>query len=283
MGLFDGLHCGHQAVIKCASDIAHRHNCIEPAVFTFETDTVTSKGKGSIDCILSSELKREHFEKLGVRYMYSPDFMNFKNLTADEFVTLVLFDKLSAEYVVCGEDFRFGAGASSGTDELVRLCKKHGIKVVVVPPVMQDGNRVSSTIIRECIRNGDIKTANKLLGYEFQLKLPVSYGNQIGRSINFPTINQYLPKRQIIPRYGVYSSKAEYNGRIYSAVTNIGVKPTVSSNNLPLAETHIIGFDDDLYGETVKILLTDFIRSERKFSSLSELTEQIKLDIQAVN
>jgi riboflavin kinase/FMN adenylyltransferase len=222
-------------------------------------------------------------EKLGIKYIYSPDFMNFKNLTAEEFVTLVLCDKLSAEYVISGEDFRFGAGASSGVNELIRLCKKHGIEVIIVPPVMQDGLKISSTIIREYIRNGEIKAANRLLGYEFQLKLPVTYGNRIGRTINFPTINQYLPKRQVIPKYGVYASRAEYDGRIYSAITNIGVKPTVGSNNMPLAETHIIGFDNDLYGETVTIYLIDFIRPECKFGSIEELSKQIKLDIQAAN
>ncbi len=283
VGLFDGLHCGHRAVIKQAVDIAGRYNCVEPAVFTFETDTVTSKGSGGIDCILSKELKHEFMERLGIRYIYSPDFMNFKNLTAEEFVTLVLCDKLSAEYVISGEDFRFGAGASSGVSELIRLCKKRGIEVIIVPPVMQDGLKISSTIIREHIRSGEIKAANRLLGYQFQFKLPVTYGNRIGRTINFPTINQYLPKRQLVPKYGVYASRVKYNGRFYSAITNIGIKPTVGSNNMPLAETHIMNFNDNLYGETVTILLIDFIRPERKFGSIEELSEQIKLDIQAAN
>lgn len=285
MGLFDGLHYGHRTVIKYAVDIAKRNNCIEPAVFTFETDTVTSKCSGNLEIILSRELKREIISSLGVRYIYSPDFMNFKNLSADEFVTLVLNDKLCAEYVICGGDFRFGNGASSDVNDLIRLCKKHGIQVIVVPPVKDnDGNRISSTLIRDYIRNGNVETANKLLGYEFQFKLPVTYGNQIGRTINFPTINQCIPKKQIIPKFGVYASKIEFNGNRYIGITNIGVKPTVGKNNSPSAETYIMDFSGDLYGETVKVMLVGFIRPEKKFESIEMLMNQIKKDVKtAIN
>lgn len=281
MGLFDGVHYGHRTVIRYAIDIAERYQGIDPAVFTFETDTVTSKGDNGVEWLLSRELKREVIAGLGVKYIYSPEFMNFKNLTSEEFVELVLCDKLDAAYVICGEDFRFGRYASGDVNELDRLCRKRGIRVNVVPPVIEEqGVRISSTMIRGLIKEGKIEEANQLLGYHFMMKMPVAYGHQIGRTMNFPTINQYFPKRQIIPRFGVYASKVEYGGRVYRGITNIGVKPTVHNTDAPLAETYIVGYDGDLYGETVKISLISFIRPEVKFDSLEQLAAQIQKDIE---
>ncbi|MDE5860031.1 MAG: riboflavin biosynthesis protein RibF, partial [Oscillospiraceae bacterium] len=266
-------------IIRYAIDIAEQNAGIDPAVFTFETASVTSKGMGGVECILSKDMKFELIEGLGVRYIYSPDFMNFKDLTGEEFAELVLCGKLAAKFVVCGEDFRFGKGAQCGVTELDKLCRKHGIKLYVVPPVRElNGIRISSTMIRQLIKDGDIETANMLLGSHFSFKLPVAYGRQLGRTMDFPTINQYLPKRQVMPKFGVYASKTDIGGRVYRSVTNIGIKPTVGSD-APLAETYIIGFEGgDLYGEVVKISLISFVRPERKFDSVEELKRQIALD-----
>lgn len=276
MGLFDGLHYGHRTVIRYAADIAERFRDAVPAVFTFDTASVTSKG---VDCILSREMKFELIDGLGVKYIYSPDFMNFKDLSGEDFVQLVLCDKLFAKYAVCGEDFRFGKGAAWGVAELDRLCRKSGITLYVVPPVREDGGeRVSSTLIRKLIKEGKIEEANVMLGSRFTLKLPVAYGRQLGRKLDFPTINQYLPKRQIAPRFGVYASRTEVCGRVYRSVTNVGVKPTVGSD-APLAETYIIDFDGgELYGETARVSLISFIRPERKFDGIDELKKQIAED-----
>lgn len=282
MGLFDGIHHGHRTVILNAVDIAGQLPGIDPAVFTFDTATVTSKGDGGVKYIHSRDMKFELIDKLGVRYIYSPDFMNFKNLTGEEFVELVLCDKLSAKYVVCGRDFRFGKGASCGVAELDKLCRKHGIQVRTVAPVLEDGGqRISSTMIRELIADGSIELANSLLGSKFTFKLPVAYGRQLGRTLDFPTINQYLSKRQVTPKFGVYVSRTEVWGRIYRSITNVGVKPTVESD-VPLAETYIIDFEGgELYGEVAKVSLVSFIRAEKKFDSLEELKNQIAKDIKA--
>ena len=280
MGLFDGVHFGHRSVIKRAVEIAEENIGIAPAVFTFETASVTSKGDNGVEYLLSRELKHELIGRLGVKYIYSPDFMNFKNLSAEEFVELVLCDKLMARYVICGEDFRFGKNASGNVEILDKLCRKRGITVIIVPPVKEEGGvRISSTMIRNLVKEGRISEANKLLGARFQFRLPVMYGHQIGRTLDFPTINQYLKKRQVMPKYGVYASVAEFMGRVYPAVTNIGMKPTVANTEVPVAESYIVGFDGDLYGETVKISLVDFIRPEIKFDSLEQLKNQIAQDV----
>lgn len=281
MGLFDGLHYGHRTVIRYAADIAERTPGTEPAVFTFDTASVTSKGRGGVDYILSRDMKFELLEGLGVKYVYSPDFANFKDLDGDGFVQLVLCDKFNAKCAVCGEDFRFGRGAKWGVKELDGLCRKHGIKLYSVPKVTENfGERISSTMIRGLIREGNIERANLLMGSGFALKLPVAYGRKLGRTLDFPTINQYFPKRQIVPKYGVYASRTEVCGGIYKSVTNIGVKPTVGSD-APLAETYIIDYSgEELYGETAKVTLTAFLRPERKFADVDELKARIAADVE---
>ena len=282
MGLFDGLHSGHRTVISRAAEIAETHSDVSPAVFTFETSSVTSKGDGGVECILSREMKLELIENMGVRYIYSPDFSEFRNLSGEEFVKQVLTDRLNAKFAVCGEDFRFGKGAECGVKELDGLCGKYGIELCIVPKVTEEnGKRISSTMIRELVRNGGIETANRLLGTPFTLKLPVSHGKKLGRTLDFPTLNQYLSETQVAPKYGVYASKTEVHGKIYKSITNIGVKPTVGSS-APLAETYIMDFDGgELYGETVKVSLAAFIRPEKKFSDIDRLKKQIAEDIKA--
>ncbi len=282
MGLFDGVHLGHRSVIKRAVEIAEENIGIAPAVFTFETQSVTSKGDNGVEYLLPRQLKHKLIEGLGVKYIYSPDFADVKNMWAEEFVEQVLKDRLKAEFVVCGEDFRFGRNASGNVEILKKLCKNYGIKVNVVSPVrVEGGMKISSTMIRELIKKGKISDANRLLGDKFQFKLPVVYGHQIGRTLNFPTINQCFDGRQVMPKFGVYASTAEVDGRLYPAVTNIGMKPTVANTDTPVAESFIAGFDGDLYGESIKISLVDFIRTECKFDSLHELKAQIARDVEA--
>ncbi len=281
LGLFDGLHIGHREVVKRA--LAFSDKGISPAVFTFETHTVTSKGDGGVDAILSRELKFEFLEKLGVRYVYSPDFNVIRDFSAKEFAEKVLKGKLNAAAAICGSDFRFGFGGKAGPDELKSLCEPLGIEVVEVPPVKLGDEVVSSTRIRTYIRDGEIEKANALLGYEFQFLLPVVHGNELGRTINFPTINQRFSERQAVPRFGVYLSRTEIDGKAWDSITNIGIKPTVGGEVSPLAETHIIGFSGDLYGKTARVSLRAFIRPEKKFSGLESLSTQIASDINKAN
>ncbi len=287
MGLFDGLHMGHRSVINKAAGFAEASSKnggrIMSAVFTFDTGNFTPKYNGEADMIVTGEVKRGLIDELGVDYIYSPDFSDIKDLSAAEFANRVLFGRLRARYVVCGEDFRFGRGAKADINVLDRICGENNAELHVVPQVTdKTGRRISSTIIRGMIRNGDIAEANELLGSRYQIKMPVVSGKKLGRTIDFPTVNQYFPERQVIPKYGVYESEAEYGGIVFKGITNIGIKPTVQSSGVPLCETYIIGFDGQLYGEMLKLSLIRFIRPERKFNNLSELKVQIKEDLRLV-
>ena len=277
LGLFDGVHRGHQLVIGRACE--YKTQGFKSAVFTFATDTVTTKGHdGKIEMILTDDAKQKCFEKLGVDYLFSPRFSDYKDMSCEDFVKKVLKEKLNCERAVCGTDFRFGSGARGDCETLGRLGEKYGIKVDVIRQLCDANGVISSTVIRSAIRFGEMDMVNEMLGYTFFMELPVLRGQQIARTLDHPTINQVIPQGQIIPRYGVYCTRACIDGRQYGAVTNVGVKPTFNKQTTPLAETYIIGFEGDLYGKTVKVYFDKFLRPEKKFDSVELLKEQIDRD-----
>jgi riboflavin kinase/FMN adenylyltransferase len=258
LGYFDGVHTGHQAVLKAAPNTD---------VFTFD-----SRQSGNIT---TDVVKHKLLKQFGANNIYSYSFESIKNLSPEEFVSGILHGELRAETICAGFNFRFGKGAQADAQELSRLCGKLGIKTIIAPPV----EAVSSTLIRKLIVQGGIEAANELLGYEHFYELEVVGGNRQGRTIGFPTINQNMPESCVNPRFGVYASRAEIHGNHYKAITNIGVKPTAGEHKNITIETHIIGYGGDLYGEVIKVSLLKFIRPERKFNSFGELTQQIKEDL----
>ena len=275
LGFFDGLHLGHIEVIKRA--LLKDGLC--SVVFTFNDKTSLPKFSGKKGhCIITHEQKTEIFAGLGVEMVYAPDFSDVRDYSAREFVERILRDKLCASFVVCGYDFRFGKGGEGNPETLKALCAENGIECEVVPAVTVDGETVSSTVIRDLIRAGDIETANRYLGYELSYKLPVTEGKKIGRTIGFPTINQEIPDYMVKPKNGVYKSWTIVKGKTYRSITNIGVKPTVDYKGESIMETHIIGFDGNLYGKHIRVVLREFIRDEVKFDSLDQLKNQLDLD-----
>ncbi len=277
LGYFDGLHLGHIGVISAA--LAQQDMC--PAVFTFNCDTTLPKFMRRED-IISFKNKCELMQRVGVEYLFAPDFAEVCDLPAEEFVTEILIKRLNAGFVCCGTSFRFGRGGSGDPAVLCELGERLGIKVEIVADVCDGGIPISSTHIRELIRCGKVAEANRLLGYDLWYRLPVIHGNHIGRKLSFPTINQVIPETNIIPKFGSYKSFVSVGGKNYRGVTNIGVKPTVENRgdgSGAVMETHIIGFDGDLYGQNISVSLVDFIRPELKFSSLEELKKQIAADM----
>lgn len=279
LGFFDGLHKGHISVINRVLNIPK----LEPAVFTFSNMSALPKFS-SLELIQTEELKHEMLVNLGIKYLYSPDFETVRSYTAEQFIKEIIIDKFNAQTVVCGDDFRFGKGGNATAYNMEKILEPFGIKAIIVPQLLNHEKPISSTQIRELIKSGNIKQANFLLGHEFTFYLEVIHGNQIGRTINSPTINQQIPKNHIVPKFGVYVSETVIATKTYISITNIGIKPTVGGQAFPLAETHILGFNGDLYGKKVKIKLLDFVRAERQFSSIEELKNQIQLDaLKAIN
>ena len=277
LGLFDGVHLGHRAVIKKPAEL--KENGFIPAVFTFDNTSLVRKQGRSIEYIYTDSYKHRLIRSLGIEEVFSEDFQSLKSLSGEEFAKNILAGKLRAAHVFCGRDFRFGRNASCGIDELSELGEKYGFTAVLADDVKADGENISSCRIRELLTEGLPDKAEELLGEPYTVSGEAVYGNQIGRTIDFPTVNQLFADGQLVPRFGVYSAELILDGQQYRAVTNIGVKPTIAGERSPLAETHILGYSGDLYGTYLEIRIRRFIRSERKFSSLDELKAQITEDI----
>lgn len=273
LGVFDGVHLGHRLVIDRAVSLSGEG--LGSAVFTFRSDTVVNKGS---ERLLTDAEKLRRISQRRVDYVCSPSFDEMRDMTAEDFVRRVLAGRLNCRYAVCGKDFRFGKGTQGNAELLARLGEEYGFEAIVLDKLALRGETVSSTVIKEHIRQGELLRANELLGYRFGYREPVIHGSELGRKWGFPTVNQLLPRGVTVPRFGVYCSSVKAEGRTYTGVTNIGVKPTVGNASVPLAETYIIGFNGDLYGKTVRVGLERFIRPEQKFSSEEELRRQIARD-----
>ena len=278
LGIFDGVHRGHREVIGRAAAIA-REKGLSPAVCTFNTGTICTKG----ECyrpIYSDDTKRMLLENEGIECMYSPDFSEIRNMSPEEFVKSILRGVLNAREVICGADFRFGRNASCSAEGLMRICSHMDMGLTVVDDVTENGIRICSADIRRFISEGDVHSAGLLLGQSYAVSGEVIHGNRIGHKMNFPTANQKMNSAFVMPKFGVYISYADIDGRLYRGITNIGVKPTVVSDGEPLAETHFPDFSGDLYGRELTVRLEGFIRPERRFESTDELSAQIKKDLQ---
>lgn len=275
LGLFDGVHLGHRAVIELAADSG-----LVPAVFTFEPETVC-RAKGQSGFIYTAGEKESLLRQCGIREIYPVHFGEVCGLSGIDFVKDILVDRMNAGFICCGGSFRFGKNASCGAGELKSFGRRYGIPVEIAGDVLRNGETVSSTAIRKALQAGDIRLAEVLLGRHYAIEKEVCHGAHVGRTMGFPTINQVYARGQLVPKFGVYASRVSLGGESFPAVTNVGMKPTVDYSGEPLAETHIIGFRGDIYGKTVKTELLRFIRAEMRFSALDELKAQISRDMES--
>ena len=272
LGCFDGIHLGHRAVIEKLN--LPEYEKLEKAVFSFADAPSFKKGAESIS---SFDDKCEILSSLGVSKLILPSFDSVRDYSPESFFSDILIKRLDARLLVCGENYRFGRCAAGDSGLLRQLCEEKGIDCIVVPSVKYGGEMISSSRIRDALSNGDVESASAMLGRQFSYRFEVVHGRQLGRQLGTPTINQYFPEDFLIPAYGVYASITEVGGKRYPSVTNIGIKPTVQTN-IPLSETWIIGLNDDLYGQFVRVSLVRYMRNERKFSSIDELKQAIHKD-----
>lgn len=270
LGNFDGLHRGHVKLIRELKNKALQYN-LKTVVYVLEKPY--NKG---LKRILTKEQKIEILSTMGVDYVYFQDFTKaFSNVTADEFVKDILVDRLNMKLAVVGIDYRFGHNRQGDISYLENNADKFGFKVDVVDKI--DG--ISSTNIRKLIQKGDIREANNLLGRPFCFSGRVIEGLKIGRTIGFRTANLDEQQGLVIPANGVYKTITTYNNNKYKSITNVGNNPTISNLEYKSIETNIFEFDQDIYGENIKVEFLDRIRKEKKFKSVDELVMQIKDDI----
>ncbi|MEG2074529.1 MAG: riboflavin kinase, partial [Angelakisella sp.] len=240
LGFFDGVHLGHQAVISRMIEAATAEALL-PMVFTFATDGKMPDGKRSMTLLQTERHKDEILAGMGVSEIVAPPFEAFMGLSPREYVERLLCDTLKARVLVCGENYRFGKYAAAGVAELHTLAEERGIKVITVPSVMVGGEAVSSTRIRQAVREGDMPLAQQLLGAPFALEGEVVHGKQLGTSLHSPTINLDIPHGFTVPAYGVYQSRVTTPYGDYYGATNVGCRPTVSGE-APNCETFLLDF-----------------------------------------
>jgi riboflavin kinase/FMN adenylyltransferase len=278
IGDFDGVHLGHREVIGRALYTAEQLH-LPASIMTFDPHPRVVLGHDKYKELLTPIHKRmELFEQMGVSYMYAVHFNTaLMRLSPEQFVNEILIP-IGVDSVIVGFDFHFGYQGKGNPDTLCEL--SHGkFAVEVVRPYFIDGAKVSSTLIREALLNGNVNVATRLLGRRYSVRGKVVSGDRRGRTIGFPTANLELDEGYVKPLNGVYAVKAQVKGLNYDAVMNVGVKPTfASSEPKPSWEVHLFDFEDQIYGETITVELVEFLREERKFSSIDLLVAQIKQD-----
>ena len=275
LGNFDGIHKGHTAVIKAAVQAARQWDMI-PTVLILRPLTSSVIDGREAPALLTEADKDKLFADMGVEVVRI-DFLKIKDYAPQEFYVKILAGELNAGMLSCGFNYRFGKGGEGDSTLLGWLCEITGVMLRVTPSVSFRGEAVSSTRIRAAIEGGDIELANEMLGREFGYTLEVVHGDHLGRSLDCPTINQLFPEGLIVPKYGVYASRTCVDGEWYRSVTNIGRRPSFE-NDEQRSETHIIGYDGDLYGKFIEVRLQKYKRGEMKFESLDELKAQLEKD-----
>ncbi len=264
LGTFDGVHLGHKGVI----DTVVKSGYSPVAVIIMQ--------KNRKKQLLSDSLNLKHIEKLGINTALCLDLNDIFDMTPDEYLQM-LFGTMNVKLFACGEDHRFGKNASGSYKNIKNFALDNKIKCEFIPPVTKNGVNISSTLIREFVSRGDMKNAADFMGHEYAVDFTVIHGDSRGTKMGFPTVNQPFPDSFVLPKFGVYATVANVDGVSYPAVTNVGIRPTFEVE-APLAETHIIGYDGNLYGKNIEISFVAFLRDERKFDTLDELISAIASD-----
>jgi len=270
IGFFDGVHRGHQAVIERAVEQA-QNNQQKSLVITF--DKLPSKGSDGYLTPLDAKLKI--IETLDVDYVLVLAFNDYlKNLSADQFIAEYLV-ATGVNFVSVGFDFKFGHCATGNTATLIA---HRGFKVEIIEEIQMTGAKVSTTKIKKALQQGDLETTQKMLGRPFTLSGTVIHGQQLGRTIGFPTANLQLDADQFVGLRGVFATKIHTKATTHQGMTNIGFNPTVDSQGALSVETHIFDFNEEIYENPFRFEILSKIRDEKKFDGLDQLITQLNQD-----
>lgn len=280
IGTFDGVHIGHQKIIKRIVEIAKKKDLQALVLTFFPHPRMVVQNDSTIKLINTIDEKAKQLESMGVNHLVIKKFTkSFSRLSALEYVRDVLVNKLKVKHIIVGYDHHFGRNRTANIEDLKEYGDFYGFKVTEIMPQEVDDVAVSSTKIRNALFKGDVKTANKFLGYNFSLTGKVEKGRGIGSTIDFPTANIIIEESyKLIPHSGVYLVKAIIKGVNVFGMMNIGNNPTVSDDIKTNIEVHFFDFSNDIYGEVIKVELLDYLRNEIKFPSVLALKEQLKKD-----
>jgi len=280
LGMFDGVHIGHQEIIKNLNQIAGEIGG-ESTLLTFEPHprVVLGKEVDDLQLLTTLEEKIELLEIAGLKNLIIHPFTkDFSRLDATEFVSKKLCNEIGIHTLVVGYDHHFGKNRSGNFQQLQTLSERLGFHLIQVEEVKNDGLHISSTQIRNALWAGNPKFAKKGLGRHYSLSGKVIHGDKLGRTLGFPTANLEMPFYKLIPKDGVYVVKVNLKNQSYKGLLSIGTRPTVTKSDEKRVEVFILDFDQEIYGETLKLDVIEFIRNDQKFDSLTELIAQMNQD-----
>ena len=287
VGVFDGVHLGHQRVIEELVNWAraladgHEEQVVAPGVVTFDPAPAQVLYPETIPGLLTrTDYKLKLLDDLGIRLVFVLAFDDtLAGMSPRQFVRRVLVEKLRVEGVVIGHDWRFGSGGEGDHDEIAALGKRYGFGVRQIDPFTVDGTPVSSTLVRSRILAGDLEGASRLLGRRYGLFGPVTKGSGLGRELGFRTAN-IDPEDRVLPPDGIYAALVRFDADELPAALYIGTSPTVKERPERTVEVHILDYQGELYGTNLEVVILKRLRDERKFPNRERLKDQIAEDIQ---
>ena len=278
LGVFDGLHLGHQMIMKTIVERAKATDSV-PTVITFDPHPRAVLYPENAPPLLQTlDQRLANFEVLGIRQTIVIRFdKEFADLDAETFLRDIVHERLQAKEVYLGKGFFFGKNRGGNIELLKKMSAELGFAADEVPEIRLRGTRISSSKIRQLLAEGKVNLARRMLGRPYGVEGQIIHGDRRGRTIGFPTANLH-PHNRVIPRYGVYATANLIEGVWRRSITNVGIRPTFAGDTEPSIESYIFDFDGDLYGDVLRVRFLHRIRDERKFSGIDELKNQIQRD-----
>jgi len=280
IGTYDGVHIGHQKILKRVVALAQEENLVPTVLTLFPHPRMVLQKDNSIKLLNTIDERIQLLKNLGIEEVIVKEFTKeFANLSAKDYVEHILVDELNTKQIVIGYDHHFGKNRSANIDDLKVFAEAFNFKVEEISAQEIEDVTVSSTKIRNALNNGHIEIANSYLGYNYFISGDVVKGKGIGRTLDYPTANIDIKESyKLIPRDGVYVVKSEIEGLTIYGMMNIGTNPTVDGKTRSI-EVHFFDFDKDIYGETLRIEFLHWLRSEQKFKNLEALKKQLNNDM----
>lgn len=275
LGFFDGVHLGHQALLSACRELAQQLGCGTAAI-TFDAHPKSLFSKNLPGLISTTRDRELLLNAYGIQTVHIfPVTQEVMSTSWEQFLEQLI--QKGAAGFVCGDDFRFGRRGEGNVEKLQAFCLQRNLPCIIVPEQTLKSKRISSSLIRGLIESGEMESATRYLGHPHILTGQVLHGQKLGRTLGVPTANLQIPAGITVPKFGVYACRAIVDGSSFPAVTNVGIRPTVSGNGITV-EPWILDFTGDLYGKEIRLEFYRFLRCEKKFSDLAALKQQIHDD-----
>ncbi len=283
IGMFDGVHFGHQSIIKRLNAISTEKN-LQSAILTFwPHPRKVFNPEFDLKLLNTIEEKKYLLQKNGLNHLFLKEFdQDFRNLRGEEFVKQILVEKLKVKHLIIGHDHTFGKNKSGDFSLLKKIGPELGFEVEQVEAVNYKKLNISSTQIRNALSNGDVISANEMLGYNYSISGQVIHGKKIGRTIGYPTANIKVDSLKLLPKNGAYIVDVFVKNKHYKGMLSIGTNPTVEGKSIS-TEVYILDFDENIYGQEISVNFRAFLHEEIKFNGLSELMERLDEDKRLTN